>query len=277
MISRPNPKVKGSKKREARYGIGIAVAVVVLMVAAIAWLVFATDEGRESEEAGRGAKKDIIAETAPATTAIVNPEARIAETSKPLRKWECPVEHTNELTAAELRKWNIVHRPRLEPFTRERPRADYEIFDYRSENMIASLLAAKPGQGFIGTPNYKGIAEDFLESCRHPIVVTDDDDEYSAALKRDMIAVKMEIKGRLDNGESLADILQETRKEYQRLAQCRRFVQEELRKMEKENPSPEDIDDFVTAANKLLEEKGIAPISVGPITKRRLMKLRGEE
>ena len=37
----------------------------------------------------------------------------------------------------------------------------------------------------------------------------------------------------------------------------------------------QDIDDFVTAANKMLEQKGIAPISLSPITRRRLMHQRG--
>jgi hypothetical protein len=34
--------------------------------------------------------------------------------------------------------------------------------------------------------------------------------------------------------------------------------------------SEQEVEDFVNAANKLLEEEGIAPLHVGPISRRRL-------
>jgi len=276
-----NPRRGDAAGRGASGGGGLKVALGLVLCAAVLGGAWWWLGGRETplpvpnhaEPAAKPAKSK--PRLAMPTVTNVARVASVADRKQP-PYWELDESHTNGFSEAQMRKWRNVRRPRMKPFTRERPKARYEIFDHRSENMIACLLAAKPGTGFIGTPNYKDIDADFLKSCERPIIVTEDDDEYSADLKRQMVEVKIGIKERMDAGESLADILQTTREEMRKLASYRQGLAEEIRKIEKSGESAEAVKDFVDAANRLLAEKGIAPISPGPITMSRLKHLNKE-
>ena len=251
----------------------VAALIIVAGGGLAIWLMLGEKREEKSSKA-KVIKPSSIAEAKPQIPTKAPGEAK--PTEKPVPYWELDESHTNGFSETQLRKWRNVRRPRMKPFTRERPKAKYEIFDYRSENMIACLLTAKPGAGFIGTPNYMGIDEDFLKSCTSPIIVTKDDDEYSAKLKRQMIEVKIDIKARMDAGEKLADILQSARKEMQQLASYRQFLAEEIRKVEISGENVEKVKDFIDAANKMLAKRGIAPLSPGPITMNRLKHMKKE-
>ena len=71
-------------------------------------------------------------------------------------------------------------------------------------------------------------------------------------------------------------ILSDTHKEVQDLARYKSMLQKEVREAAK-NPdmTMEDVDDLVEAANKMLEEKGIAPMKLGPISRRLIQRRKG--
>ena len=158
-------------------------------------------------------------------------------------------------------------------------RLPYEIFDHPAENKIAFYLVHKPGDGLVGMPTFgRRFINDFMKSLEHPIIVTKDDTPEDAQLKRDMIQVKIELKQRMDAGEDIADIMLETHKEYQKLARYKSDIEKELREFRKrDDVTVQDVDDFVAAANKLLDAKGIAPISLSPIARRMLMRRSGND
>ena len=89
-----------------------------------------------------------------------------------------------------------------------------------------------------------------------------------------MVKVKIDLKARYDAGEDIAAIMQETHEEYQRLAEYKDTIWELLREQRRNPTATErDIEDFITAANVQLEQKGIAPIKLGPVT-RHMLRLR---
>ena len=138
----------------------------------------------------------------------------------------------------------------------------YTIFENRSENEIARLISMPPGTQMFGTRRYDDKFEaDFLKSCETPIIVEKGDSEYVKNLKKAMNETKIEIRNRMAAGEKLADILTETRKELQRLAAYRRDLKRETADMLQSGTlSDQDADDVITAANKMLEQKGLNPI-----------------
>ena len=261
---------------------GALAGVIVVAVAFGAWYFLSQrqDEARPESEAKKPEK---IAEVTPAPAAPkpVNAGEPAVEKPKPLRKWEYPVSRTNELSDAELRKWKVMHRP-PPGYTNDTARTEappeYAIFNHRSENEIACLLTITPGTTLVGTPIYgPRFTEDFLKSCEEPIVITEDDTPEQAELKKLMIDTKIDLRQRMSEGEDLGQILLDTRAEYQRLAAYKQSLQQELNELKKDNSlSMEDIDDFVEAANRMLEEKGIAPIKLSPISRRMLMRRRGQ-
>lgn len=154
-----------------------------------------------------------------------------------------------------------------------RPKAKYQIFKRNCNNEIAAYLSIKPGDTIVGTPIYNGrFKKDFLESLEEPIIVNDDDTPEDAQLKKDVIAARLELKDAMDRGEDIEQIMLDTRKELQRLMvakmQLKQLFYEERKKCE----TDKDVEELFGACNKMLEEKGIAPLTYGPITKRNLMR-----
>ena len=93
-----------------------------------------------------------------------------------------------------------------------------------------------------------------------------------------MIETKIDLAERMRNGEDIGKILEETHEEYQRLAILKMEVASELNKLRKDpNATLEDVEDFTSAANKILEERGIAPITLSPIAKRMLLRRKGAQ
>ena len=258
-----------AKKPGVKHGL-IAGIVIVALGGTAAWLLLPSGE-KPVEKHRDPTAPSRIKEVTPAAA----PKAEVAEEAPkgPEKKkpwWE--TENTNGFTAVQQQVWKLRRqKPAYVARRANRKRADFAIFEHRSENLIASYLALEPGQGIIGSPNLNGIEEDFMESLKTPIIPTADDSPEIAAWKRTMNQTKIDIKARLDAGEKLTDILAETHREAQRLAQLKQMITTEVHNQINENSTKQDVEDFVAAANKMLEEKGIAPISAGPIIKHKLM------
>jgi len=159
------------------------------------------------------------------------------------------------------------------------PKGRYEIFDYHCENEMAGLLSMEPGQSIVGTPRYNGrFTKEFLKSLETPIVINEDDSEEDKELKRNVREAKIELKAAYDRGEDIEQIMLDSRKEMQQLAQYKAELNQQLREMAKENPdmTTADMETMVEAANKMLEEKGIAPMNFGPLTKRKMLMMQHE-
>lgn len=156
----------------------------------------------------------------------------------------------------------------------------YEIFDHACENEIAGFLAMEPGQGLVGTPRYNGrFKRDFLESLKHPITITQDDSPEDAALKRNVIQAKITLKEALDRGEDIEQIMLDTRREMQDLARYKQELKQQMHEMVKGDGemTTEEMEDLLKAANQMLDAKGIAPMTFGPLTRRKIMMMREQK
>jgi hypothetical protein len=155
----------------------------------------------------------------------------------------------------------------------------YEIFEHHCDNEIACFLTMTPGEGLVGDPRYNGsFKAEFLKSLETPIVVGPDDDEYARNLKKAVLDTKIQLKAALDRGEDIEQIMLNTRREMQDLHNYKRLLQNELSEYrQKEGVTDDDVEDFIKAANIMLAEKGIAPLKVGPITRKRMELLMKEK
>lgn len=256
----------------------VALAVVVVVGCGVAWwLSQGGDKPSAPAEKVKTKKTALAEEVKPAKAPAP------AEKIEPIKPPRIPFKDrpTNGMNAAELRKWRALNRP-PPGYTNDTSRTEappkYAIFRHRSENEIAAYLTMKPGEGMVGTPVYgKRFREDFLKSLETPILIDKEKDSLEdQELKKAMIETKADLKARMDAGEDIGEILLQTRKEYQELARYKMTIQDELRKLYKDDSlTMQDMDDFVEAANKMLEDKGIAPIKMGPVTRRMLMRRKG--
>ena len=267
------------KGEERGYWRVALFATAVAILASI--VVFVAKLGTGNRE--RGTDNKPVAEARvpkPHPKSPVKPAIKEDAPEKPPKFWEVDAAHTNGFTEMQVRKWEKMHRPppgytNNAALLRKKP--SYAIFNHKCENLIASYLTLKPGEGMIGSPVLgERFRQQFLKSLEEPIIVTKDDSPEDAQLKRDMIATKIELKARMDEGEDICKILSDTHKEVQDLARYKSMLQKEVREAAK-NPdmTMEDVDDLVEAANKMLEEKGIAPMKLGPISRRLIQRRKG--
>ena len=199
---------------------------------------------------------------------------------KPKRFWEVDASQTNGFTEMQMRKWRFANRP-APSYTNNaalvRKKPSYAIFKHKCENLIAAYITMPPGEGIIGTPMLGDrFKQDFLKSLKDEIVINPDDTPEAILLKQDMIATKNDLKARIDAGEDITEIIRNTHEEFQSLARYKQMLLKEVSKVKKDSKMTlEDVETFVEAANQMLESKGIAPIKLGPISKRMIMRRQG--
>lgn len=257
----------------------VAPWLVVALLAAVTVVAVSVMCGTEADAPKEDSRRQTrIAEVAPTPTAHGATAAK--EREKPLRFWEEDAAHTNGFTEVQMRKWRKEHMP-PSGYTNNavltRPKPKYAIFDHSCENLIAAYLTLTPGEGMIGSPILGDrFRQQFLKSLEEPIIVTAEDSPGDAQLKRDMIATKIDLKARMDEGEDICKILSDTHREVQDLARYKAMLQKEIHEASK-NPdmTMQDVEDLVEAANQMLDAKGIAPITLGPISRRLIQRRKG--
>lgn len=252
---------------------GIAAALIVVAGAVVAWLVLSPGDKHETEKSDK-AKAGLIKEVTPAAT----PKAE--EPKKVVYKTQAEKDfaETNGLSRGKLARWWLDRRPPAQytnDTTRTAPKEKYEIFDHHCDNSLACLLTMTPGDTLVGDVMYeRWFVKDFLKSLETPIIVTKDDTPEQAELKRAVIAAKIDLKARHDAGEDIAQVMRETRAELQKMAAYKAQVRDQLYQLKRDGiMSDADMEGYVEAANKMLEQKGIAPLKFGPLVRRNL-KLR---
>ena len=255
-------KKPSAKAPSAKRGI-IAGAVVVALGVLCLWL-FSGNETRQDDASAKG--RGLIKEVTPAVAAPTN-----AVPKKPVDPKE-DYDHAKMYRDKDgiLRYKNGNHRAydRSKTHIEAKDYADHSkaLFHHPSERVIHRLLTIRPGSNaLLDRHDYysESFQKDFFDSMKEPIIVTKDDSPRVAEEKRAMNEAKIEIADRLRNGENLGDILTELRKNVVKVNEFQKSVTREMRQLMKERGAEltrQDAEDYIDAANRLFEEKGISPI-----------------
>ena len=218
----------------------------------------------------------VIAEVRPAinTAAARQPPSR---TESPSRRANVPPEqqvmHTNLYGY-------VINRPSTAVvITNKVDDADRpfeeRVFENSADQKIAGLLLLKPGEMLVGDPSSlfgRGFARAFLKSIESPIIISKEDDEATAELKRAVIASKIEIKARHDAGEDIGELMAREYKELQTLGLYREELKDQIAKLARDKTlREEDMEDFVKAANMMLEARGGSPLQMPRFAARRFL------
>ena len=268
--AKPSPSTPSARKPSPLRGLLAGLLVISLAVAAWFYLL----PTLEQVKAKKDKKPSLIAEVAPE---IAEPtqeveEEPVAVPDDPNWKYEDGRKLPKDAYKDERGVWRHPGGQRVYDETAPVTTHKYKpkvLFKHRSENMIGGLLSIRPGSAVAGTEvyNHKAFLEDFLESCKEPVEYLDTDTPQERALKQEVELVKQELLERFRNGEDIAEILSETRSELQRLGEVSKLMQDEVRNALRDGSlSDEDVEDYVRAANIVLESKGANPISINPLS-----------
>ena len=113
----------------------------------------------------------------------------------------------------------------------------------------------------------------FLKCADEPLIYDKNDTEAERELRKQVYEAKLTLKEAYYRGEDIAKIMTESRLELQRLGQYKRQIEQLLVdtiKSDAENSN--DVSDYIAAANKMLEEKGICPIKSNALLRQVLIK-----
>ena len=254
------------KKPSAMRGI-IAGGVIVLAACAALFFLFSGNDAapKAKPDKGRGRIK-VVKEASPAPAPT---NAVPAKPVDPREDYDHEKFFRNERgdlcykANPDLRAYD-PSLPRHKPIvlgSSSRP----PLFKFQSENEIAAIIDAVPGERRMISPNYYDpeFIDDFESSLPVPIEIKDTDLPHEKELKKAVAAVKDEIAVRVGKGEKLADILTDAKRELERLAEYKETLKDELDTIvrgAKGEISSDDVIDYVKAANKMLEENGINPV-----------------
>lgn len=148
-------------------------------------------------------------------------------------------------------------------------RSRIEFFKHRSECELAFLTCVPLGTPIIGSRDFDNdFVADLKASLKEEIVIEPDDPDDIAYYKDAVIQVKKELKELLDRGEDVVEVLNETRRELQKMGVYKQQIELMVQKAERENDlTDDDMQDLISAANAMLEDKGVEPFEFNPITR----------
>lgn len=102
---------------------------------------------------------------------------------------------------------------------------------------------------------------DLAAAMNEEIEFADTDTDEQRELKQAVIDTKAELAERIKNGEKASDILTETSRQLYELGQYKRNLEQQVAEIRRnENYTDQDLEDFVKAANQMLEKKGLKPL-----------------
>lgn len=151
------------------------------------------------------------------------------------------------------------------------------LFKNRAENELAALLSMEPGDTRIGSMPYnKAFEQAFANALFNPIEIQETDTEADIQMRKDVDALKKELAERIRNGENLKDMLETYVSENNRLGAVKHDLQQMLNEeISKDELSDDDLGDMFTAANKMLADKGLKPLSRATFTRKlKQMKMK---
>lgn len=140
-----------------------------------------------------------------------------------------------------------------------------KVFRHAAEEHISWLLDMRIGEPVIGDYAYgEAFARSFRESLKEPVRILDTDDARTRELKAAVQETKDDLKRRMEAGEDVAKVMNETLNEFRRLARYRHELQTQLHEIcaDAEKYTDADVWDFTKAANELLEREGLPPLTM---------------
>ena len=194
---------------------------------------------------------------------LQNKVASKKEVTEPIKS-ERPKTLHQQLAKRQFGVGNNVYTTKV-----NRVKSEFEVFKHRSENHIALLMNVPLGTSLIGNKKYTPrFMDDLKKALDEKVEIFEHDSQEIKNLKLSVEAVKEDIRKMMKKGEDIPKLLTETFNEIQKMGAIKKSLESEIRKANRDsNVSDEDMEVLVQAANKMLEEKGISPISYNPVTR----------
>jgi len=269
--SRPESVRAGSKRGVSPSAKGIlAGCVVVALGLAAVWLLRGGGDDAEKPAPDKGRPLPIKSvDPAPPSAPKVEPQAP-EKAPRPLKPQRVGEIRDGKMLMLDGR----LRKVSKHVVTAEVARVTVadRTFDEPTDRLLAHLLEIEPGEALVGDSAdlYRGFDREFVKSLSTQIVYDKNDDQYVKELKVGVLAMRDELKRRMDAGEDINKVLAETRDQMQELGAYRQEIESMVVEMTQEKDlTQEAYDDIVKAANRMLEERGSKPLELPAAVRHR--------
>lgn len=245
--------------------------VLLLGVCVIVPIFLKVDSNRESKPRAADKPKQIQERKVEQPTNDA-PQKAVQDRKGPRERPVLTPEEAQAMLAERRAKGEVIRNLRMGADGKPRYRI---LFHNPAEREISRLLTHRPGAPMMGIVRYDAAFErQFMDSLKTPVEIVPEDTPREIELKNTVEATKKEIMQRIKDGETLKDILEGTRKEIDRLARYRSDLVKMINEAKKNGEySESDFRDLVGAANKMLEENGMRPVSKSIFTTRAIQNM----
>ena len=281
---------KTPQKRKANGGVrplflAVAALIVVVGIGIVAWMASNSQTSPAVDDVKPGKKSAIITEVKP-DIAPPKPEVKAEEPAYRTNRWgevvqrQKPETYVDERGVLRYKKGNgrVPNPDDFKNPTRISTRGNMHEFKHPVENEIAALIIAQPGEPLVGEPDYDALKRDFVNALIDKIEIDEEDSELDKELKQNVEDLKKDLAECVKNGEDIAEIFREARRELRMSADYKQNLNEVvLEQLYDPDISDEDLATTMQAANKMLEDKGIEPMSEKRMLRARSRMLRAQE
>ena len=270
----PRRQPRAPQKRKGG-GKSLLAIVALLAVCCAAYFIFSGGEKKTAEEKDKQTKRIKEVKPAAAPTNKVEkanePEKGVRYTrggrkiKVPKNPWGTPI--PKDLEYKPHWEYTPEDYARIDPGYAER----HERFLQRQaanpwktgvDSQLSVLLFSEPGKPSALIPFTPRFKEQFLKSIKTPIVVSKDDPPELQEQKRKMIETKIWLKDQIDDGKDIVKILNDEIAYRNKVQGLRDNLMRELREVQKTATSIEEVQDYVNAANQMLEKEGGAKVGL---------------
>ena len=264
-LKKPEKKSRGVVK-------GAVAGGIVVICAVAAWLILAprtekkpqaTRETKSprmiaEQQAAKSVQKTVTEEKTPATNSL-GKVSRVRKGSPLDPNYVSP---------------DPTFSNRYERFKAEQAKVPFQKL---SEFEIHRVIATQPGETFLPYTLPPSFDEDFKKHMNDPIIIEDEDPEDLKEAKLNMIEAKKRIRELMKEGLTPRQILEQEQEALTKAQTMRDNLMGELREIEANAKTLQEVDDFVNAANKMLDEYGAKHVRMPMSPARfRLMKAEGK-
>ena len=251
---------KAARSRRTPVGLA-ALAVVVALLLVIVLLPEKSQTQEEPDIQSAGRKAVSVTTPVPSTPKESIPtNAPAAVVVEPKAEHVLIEARTNSNSGVIIERYRTpdgkTHRKVINP---------PPIFSNPSDQIIALAMSARAGQRIPPLPPMRPdqLNQAFVNSLSSPIEIQDDDKPEVAALKLAVSQTRSEIAEliKAGDGRTVAEILQEHVETTNRNADMRAEAASQLRRI-LESRDPELAEEYLSRANKLLQEYGINPLKM---------------
>ena len=251
----------------------VAVFCTVAVICVVAWLCPRHGSGSRDVKDNLQNKNGLIAETSPHGNSEAShvgdnlPEPAEEQPRKPTRK------ELRDIANGRGSFTPPAYTSQVTTVTRE-----MKLFAHPLEHWLARFATIEPGEELIGEPEYifnERFRSKIAAALVDKIVIDDDDTEEERELKTIVNDAKKELARYISEGDDPCEIMIATFNEYRNIGLYKKELEEAIKQTVKEDePTEEECEDILEAANKMLAERGCGKIKMPSIFKRRIKILR---